>query len=104
VEAEQVRNKSTHKGTLQITLDGLSVSEMPRVRTTDGHLIDWNREAIVKQLTKETKLSEQFYNISGISDEEAEDIAREAERRIRWMNVKFLSGPLVREIVNVIIL
>ena len=99
-----MRNKSTHKGTLQITLDGLSVSEMPRVRTTDGHLIDWNREAIVKQLTKETKLSEQFYNISGISDEEAEDIAREAERRIRWMNVKFLSGPLVREIVNVIIL
>ncbi len=104
MEAEQVRNESTDKSTLQITLDGLSVSEMPRVRTTDGHLIDWNRDAIVKQLLKETKLSEQFYNISGISDEEAEDIAREAERRIRWMDVKFLSGPLVREIVNVIIL
>jgi len=77
---------------------------MPRVRTTDGHLIDWNRNAIVKQLLKETKLSEQFYKISGITEEDAEDIAREAERRIRWMDVKFLSGPLVREIVNVILL
>jgi len=77
---------------------------MPRVRTTDGHLLDWNREAIVKQLLKETKLSEQFYNEPGISEEEAEDIAREVERRVRWMNVRYLSGPLVREIMNVVLL
>ncbi|HPE62516.1 MAG TPA: anaerobic ribonucleoside-triphosphate reductase [Methanothrix sp.] len=74
------------------------------VRTTDGHLMRWNREAVVNQLLRETKLSEQFYRIPGISDEEAKEIAREVERRIRWMDVKFLSGPLVREIVNVILL
>jgi ribonucleoside-triphosphate reductase len=77
---------------------------MPRVRTTDGHLLDWDREAIAKQLLKETKLSEQFYKVSSISEEEAKDIAREVERRIRWMDVKYLSGPLVREIMNVVLL
>jgi ribonucleoside-triphosphate reductase len=88
----------------QLTLTGVIVSEMPRVRTTDGHLLHWNREAIAKQLLKETKLSEQFYGAPGITEEEANDISREVERRIRWMNVKYLSGPLVREIMNVVLL
>ncbi|HII07208.1 MAG TPA: anaerobic ribonucleoside-triphosphate reductase [Methanotrichaceae archaeon] len=77
---------------------------MPMVRTTDGHLMRWDKEAVMNQLLRETKLSEQFYRIPGISEEEAREIAREVERRIRWMDVKFLSGPLVREIVNVILL
>jgi len=89
---------------VQQTLEGLAASVMPRVRTTDGHLLDWNREAIAKQLLKETKLSEQFYKEPGISEEEAQDIAREVERRVRWMNVRYLSGPLVREIMNVVLL
>ena len=89
---------------VQQTLEGLSVSSMPRVRTTDGHLLDWDREAIAKQLLKETKLSEQFYKVSSISEEEAKEIARAVEQRIRWMNVKYLSGPLVREIMNVVLL
>jgi len=89
---------------VQQTLEGLSVSSMPRVRTTDGHLLDWDREAIAKQLLKETKLSEQFYKVASISEEEAKEIAREVEQRIRWMNVKYLSGPLVREIMNVVLL
>lgn len=89
---------------VQQTLEGLSLSAMPRVRTTDGHLLDWDREAIAKQLMKETKLSEQFYKVPSISEDEAKEIAREVERRIRWMNVKYLSGPLVREIMNVILL
>jgi len=74
------------------------------VRTTDGHLMRWNKDAVINQLLRETKLSEQFYRIPGISEEEAREIAREVERRIRWMDVKFLSGPLVREIVNVILI
>jgi ribonucleoside-triphosphate reductase len=89
---------------VQQTLEGLAVSAMPRVRTTDGHLLDWDREAIAKQLLKETKLSEQFYKEPGITAEEAQEIAKEVERRVRWMNVQYLSGPLVREIMNVILL
>ncbi len=89
---------------VQQTLEGLAVSVMPRVRTTDGHLLEWDREAIAKQLLKETKLSEQFYKVPGITVEEAQDIAKEVERRVRWMNVQYLSGPLVREIINVVLL
>ncbi|HPO88763.1 MAG TPA: anaerobic ribonucleoside-triphosphate reductase, partial [Methanothrix sp.] len=88
----------------QLTLTGVVVSAMPKVRTTDGHLLDWDRNAIVKQLLKETKLSENFYKMPAITEDEAKEIAKEVERRIRWMNVRYLSGPLVREIVNVVLL
>ncbi|MDI9616194.1 MAG: anaerobic ribonucleoside-triphosphate reductase [Methanothrix sp.] len=88
----------------QLTLTGVVVSAMPKVRTTDGHLLDWDRNAIVKQLLKETKLSENFYKLPAITEDEAREIAKEVERRIRWMNVRYLSGPLVREIVNVVLL
>ncbi len=89
--------------TTQKTLDGTSVS-MPKVRTTDGHLLEWDKNLIVKQLLNETKLSEQFYKLPAISEDQAKEIAKETERRIQKMGVKFLSGPLVREIVNIVLL
>jgi len=39
-----------------------------------------------------------FYETAGINEEEAKGIAKETEKRIKDMNVKFLSGPLVREL------
>ncbi|CAD7767121.1 MAG: Anaerobic ribonucleoside-triphosphate reductase [Candidatus Argoarchaeum ethanivorans] len=89
--------------TTQKTLDGTSVS-MPKVRTTDGHFLEWDRNLIIKQLRNETKLSEQFYKLPAISGEQAKEIAKETERRIQKMSVKFLSGPLIREIVNIVLL
>ncbi|MGB8218020.1 MAG: anaerobic ribonucleoside-triphosphate reductase [Candidatus Methanoperedens sp.] len=90
--------------TIQKTLGGSQISVIPKVRTTDGHLMDWDRNTIVKQLLKETKLCEQFHGIAPISEDEAKEIARETEKRIKDMGVKFLSGPLVRELVNIILL
>lgn len=89
---------------VQKTLDGLSVSPLPRVRTTDGFILNWDRNIIVNQLLKETKLSEIFYNKPSITKEEAIEIAKDAEKIIKKMNLKFLSGPLIREIVNNILL
>jgi len=89
---------------VQKTLDGQYIPTIPKVRTTDGHMVDWDRKVVVNQLLKETKLSEQFYDKPAITKEEAQDIAKETERRIRAMNIKFLSGPLVREIVNIVLL
>ena len=89
---------------VQKTLGGYSVSVIPKVRTTDGHLMEWDRNAIVSQLIKETKLGEQFLQKPAITEEEARDIAKETEKRIKEMGVKFLSGPLVRELVNIILL
>ena len=99
-----VKQKPKEVQTIQKTLGGLLVSTIPKVRTTDGHLMDWDRDTIVKQLLKETKLCQQFYGTAGINEEEAKGIAKETEKRIKDMNVKFLSGPLVRELVNIILL
>ncbi|RZB29511.1 MAG: ribonucleoside-triphosphate reductase (formate), partial [Candidatus Argoarchaeum ethanivorans] len=77
---------------------------MPKVRTTDGHFLEWDKNLIVKQLQNETKLSEQFYKLPAISEDQAKEIAKETERRIQKMGVKFLSGPLIREIVNIVLL
>ena len=88
--------KAKEVQTIQKTLGGSLVCVIPKVRTTDGHLMDWDRDTIVKQLLKETKLSEQFYGTPAITLEEAKVIAKETEKRIKDMNVKFLSGPLVR--------
>ncbi|RLF13226.1 MAG: hypothetical protein DRJ97_08410, partial [Thermoprotei archaeon] len=76
------------------------VAGMPMVRTSDGYLAPWNREAIVKQLLRETKLAEEFFGIPAMTRAEAEEIAREAETRILSMKAKFVSAPLIREIVN----
>jgi len=103
--SQKTKTAQTRKTqTIQKTLGGSQISVIPKVRTTDGHLMDWDRNTIVKQLLKETKLCEQFHGIAPISEEEAKEIARETEKRIKDMGVKFLSGPLVRELVNIILL
>ncbi|MFZ3383398.1 MAG: hypothetical protein WA144_05685, partial [Candidatus Methanoperedens sp.] len=50
-----IRQKPKEVQTIQKTLGGSLVSTIPKVRTTDGHLMDWDRDTIVKQLLKETK-------------------------------------------------
>ena len=77
---------------------------MPKVRGSDGFIVPWNREAIVKQLLTETKLAKEFLDIQPISQEEAEEIAFDVERKILNLRLKFVSGPLVRELVNNVLL
>ncbi len=78
--------------------------KMPAVRTSDGHLLPWDREAILNQLTKETTLARTFFGIPPITRHEAEEIAIKVEQRIRLMELEFVSGPLLREIVNIVLL
>ncbi|MDL5503672.1 MAG: hypothetical protein QSU88_10690, partial [Candidatus Methanoperedens sp.] len=51
---ELIKQKPREVQTIQKTLGGSLVSVIPKVRTTDGHLMDWDRDTIVKQLLKET--------------------------------------------------
>ncbi|MBW6470619.1 MAG: anaerobic ribonucleoside-triphosphate reductase [Methanosarcinaceae archaeon] len=102
--SKEDNNPFTEHHAVQKTLDGQSISTMPKVRTTDGHMVDWDKNVVVEQLVKETVLSEQFYNKPAITREYAREIAKETEKRIRGMDLKFLSGPLVREIVNIVLL
>jgi anaerobic ribonucleoside-triphosphate reductase len=90
--------------TKQKTLDGVYIPPLPPVRTTDGHIVDYDRNRIVRQIVEETRLVETFYGFVGASEEQAQEIAREVEQRIQGMGLKSLSGPLIREIVNMVLL
>ncbi len=90
--------------TKQLTFDGITVPVLPFVRTSDGHIIEWNRDRIVRQIVEETKSVETFYGYEGADESTAQDIALEVENRIKNMGLKSLSGPLIREIVNITLL
>ncbi len=88
----------------QATLDGIYIPILPPVRTTDGHIVEWDRKRIIKQIIEETRLVETFYAEKGADQETAEDIARAVENRLLQLNLDSLSGPLIREIVNMTLL
>jgi anaerobic ribonucleoside-triphosphate reductase len=90
--------------TRQSTLDGVFVSPMPPVRTTDGHIVEWDRERIVRQIVEETSLVKTFYGFESASEEVAQEIARMVEQRIQSLGIQTLSGPLIREIMNITLL
>ncbi|UCD26365.1 MAG: anaerobic ribonucleoside-triphosphate reductase [Candidatus Bathyarchaeota archaeon] len=76
----------------------------PMVRRSDGFIVPWDRSAIVKQLLTETKLAKEFYEARPMSRKEAEGIAVNVEKKIFDLKLEFISGPLVRELVNNILL
>ena len=76
----------------------------PKVRRSDGFIVPWNRGFIVKQLLTETKLAKEFYDVRPLSLEEAEEIASETERKVFNLRLGFISGPLIRELVNNVLL
>ncbi|MEN6341177.1 MAG: anaerobic ribonucleoside-triphosphate reductase [Methanospirillum sp.] len=77
---------------------------MPSVRRSDGHILEWDRERIVRQILVETKLVETFYDGEAADEETARAVAREVEDRIRRLNLVALSAPLIREIMNMVLL
>jgi len=76
----------------------------PMVRGTDGFITPWDKNQVVEQLLTETKLAEEFYETRPINRQEAEEIAFDVEQKVFDLNLKFVSGPLVRELVNNILL
>lgn len=88
----------------QTNLFGEFVSVLPKVRTSRGYLLDWDRNRIVKQIMDESRLVEVFYGNDGADEETAQEIARKVERKIQMLGLQSLSGPLIREIVNMTLL
>ena len=74
------------------------------VRRSDGFIVPWDQNAIVKQLLTETKLAKDFYEVRPMSEDEAEQVATEVERKILNLQLSFISGPLIREMVNNVLL
>ncbi len=61
-----------------------------KVRTSEKEFELFNKEKIVKALIRE----------AGADKETAEKIADEVERELKKLNVKYLTAPMIREIVN----
>ena len=60
------------------------------VRVSKGDVVQWDRKSIVKALLRETD----------IAPETAERISIEAEETIIASKIKFITAPLIREVVN----
>lgn len=78
--------------------------KIPKVRGSDGHITEWDRGRVVKQILEDTAMCKQYYGHPGASQEFAEEIAEKVENRLASMNIEYLSAPLVREIVCVTLL
>ncbi len=77
---------------------------MPMVHTTDGYLVPWDKKRIIDMLDRETTLAEKMFDIPAISNLTAEKISDEVERRIKLTRPRYVSGPMIREITNNILL
>ena len=77
---------------------------MPMVRTTDGYLVPWDKNMIIDQLLRETQLATTIFGLSPINGGYAEKISDEVERRVRLSKPKFVSGPMLREMTNNVLL
>ncbi len=88
----------------QTTLFGDFIPTFPKVRTSRGYLLDWDRNRIIRQILEESRLVEVFYGYEGADEETAMDIARRVEKKIQMLGLQSLSGPLIREIVNMTLL
>ena len=73
---------------------------LPKVRTSDGFLVDWNKEKVTAQLIKESVLAKEFFGISPMTKKEADLVAHIVENRVISMNLPFVSSSVVRELVN----
>ncbi len=60
------------------------------VKVSRGDVVKWNRQNIIKALLRETQ----------ITPEMAEKVSTEAEKTILDSKIKFITAPLIREVVN----
>jgi ribonucleoside-triphosphate reductase len=61
------------------------------VRTSGDDIVGWDREKIVEALVRETELNREI----------AADIGVEVEKQIKELNIRSVTAPLIRELVDV---
>jgi ribonucleoside-triphosphate reductase len=70
-----------------------------KVRESSGHIDNFDRKKIVSSLLKESKLTKKLGVNKKLTTKQANIIADDVEKIIDEHNVKYLSAPLIREIV-----
>lgn len=95
VDAEEKKYKLTDRGEFilrkvyEIRSRSSSTEEMPLVRTSKLKFEAFNPRKIVESLVRE----------AGMDEEEADKIALEVSEKIRRLKPKYLTAPLIRELV-----
>ena len=85
-------------------LRGVTAPTLPSVRTTDGHIVEWDRQRIVRQIVEETKLVETFYGYDGATKRPHRRSLSMSSTGSRTWGSSPSPGPLIREIVNITLL
>ena len=74
------------------------------VTNSDDHVSDWDKQKIITSLIKESTLASQFYASDPMDNQTASMVADEVEESIRNLNMGRVTGALIREVTNVVLL
>ena len=74
------------------------------VRTSDDHVIQWDRENIIQQILRDTSLCQKFYGHPPATREIAEHIAIDVEQKLAALDTSYLTSHLIRELVCISLL
>ena len=72
---------------------------IPKVRTSNGHYVNWDKNKVVNQILEDTQLAKKFYNYEPATKELAEEIASVIESQLIDLDVKYLNASMIREFV-----
>ncbi|MDH7597532.1 MAG: anaerobic ribonucleoside-triphosphate reductase [Methanothrix sp.] len=75
-----------------------------KVARSDGSISEWNKKAIIDQLTADSELASELFGAEPLSKDLIKEIADETERRVRQTGLKCVTGALIREVVNNVLL
>ncbi len=75
-----------------------------QVINSDDHISDWDKEKIISSLLYESSLASQFHKNEPLDQETALGIAKEVEKHINKLEIDQVSGSLIREVTNTILL
>lgn len=74
------------------------------VRTSDDHVVQWDRENIIHQILRDTSLCQKFYGHPPATREIAEHIAIDVEQKLAALDTSYLTSHLIRELVCISLL
>jgi ribonucleoside-triphosphate reductase len=81
----------------------IGTPSLPKVRTSDDFLVDWDRNAIASELIKDYEFAKKFYPEINFNESIAIAIAKKVETQIKKLEEDVISSDTVRGIVTTIL-
>lgn len=81
----------------------IGTPSLPKVRTSDDFLVDWNRNAIASELIKDYEFAKKFYPEIKFDEQVAVSVAKRVETQIKKLDEDVISSDTIRGIVAAIL-